>query len=170
VAVKGTEAVPAKTEVATKRRGAASGGNVFVVGMGGLATQLARCCKPVPPDAIRGFVTRGKGISIHREDCVGLKRLAERQPERLMDTEWGGKGEAAYMVDMTVTATDRRGLLRDIGDALAREKINVTAVRTQTRDDLAFMRFTFDVTNLAQLKRAFILVRALKGVIRVTRA
>jgi GTP pyrophosphokinase len=170
VAVKGTEAAPAKTEVATKRRGAASGGNVFVVGMGGLATQLARCCKPVPPDAIRGFVTRGKGISIHREDCVGLKRLAERQPERLMDTEWGGKGEAAYTVDMTVTATDRRGLLRDIGDALAREKINVTAVRTQTRDDLAFMRFTFDVTNLAQLKRAFILVRALKGVIRVTRA
>ena len=70
---------------------------------------------------------------------------------------------------MAVTATDRRGLLRDIGDALAREKINVTAVRTQSRDDLAFMRFTFDVANVAQLKRAMALVRELKGVIRVAR-
>jgi GTP pyrophosphokinase len=168
VAVKGTEAAPAKTEVATKRRGAASGGNVFVVGMGGLATQLARCCKPVPPDPIRGFVTRGKGVSIHREDCASFKRLAEQQPERVMETEWGTT-DAAYTVDMTVTASDRRGLLRDIGDALAREKINVTAVRTQSRDDLAFMRFTFDVANVAQLRRAMALVRELKGVIRVAR-
>ncbi|MCD6042348.1 MAG: relA, partial [Burkholderiales bacterium] len=141
---------------------------MLVVGMGGLATQLARCCKPVPPDAIRGFVTRGKGVSIHRENCEGLKRLAERYPERVMDTAWG-KSEATYAVDMVVTASDRRGLLRDIGDALAREKLNVTAVRTQTRDDLAFMRFTFDVGDAAQLKRALALVRGLKGVIRVAR-
>jgi GTP pyrophosphokinase len=71
---------------------------------------------------------------------------------------------------MTVTAADRRGLLRDNGDALARERINVTAARTQNRDDLAFMRFTFEVANLAQLKRALALVRGLKGVIRVARA
>jgi len=70
---------------------------------------------------------------------------------------------------MTVTAADRRGLLRDIGDALARERINVTAVRTQSRDELAFMRFTFDVADLGQLKRAFAVVRSLKGVIRVGR-
>jgi GTP pyrophosphokinase len=133
-----------------------------------LMTQLARCCKPVPPDAIRGFVTRGKGVSVHREDCASLKRLAERQPERLIETDWGG-GEGSYTVGMTVTAADRRGLLRDIGDALAREKINVTAVRTQSRDELAFMRFTFEVANLGQLKRAFALVRELKGVIRVGR-
>jgi GTP pyrophosphokinase len=136
--------------------------------MDSLLTQLARCCKPVPPDPIRGFVTRGKGVSVHREDCPSLKRLAERHPERLLETGWG-KGEGAYTVDMTVTASDRRGLLRDIGDALAREKINVTAVRTQTRDELAFMRFTFDVANVAQLKRAFAIVRELKGVIRVAR-
>jgi GTP pyrophosphokinase len=134
-----------------------------------LLTQLARCCKPVPPDPIRGFVTRGKGVSVHREDCASLKRLAESQPERLIDAEWG-KGEGRYAVEMAVTAGDRRGLLRDIGDALAREKINVTAARTQNRDDLAFMRFTFEVTNLAHLKRAFAVVRQLKGVIRVSRA
>src|SRR5258708_34744687 len=133
-----------------------------------LLTQLARCCKPVPPDAIRGFVTRGKGVSVHREDCLSLKRLAERQPERLIETEWG-KGEGSYTVDMAVTASDRRGLLRDIGDALPREKINVTAARTQHRDGLAFMPVTFDAVNLGQLKRASAVVRQLKGVIRVAR-
>ena len=146
----------------------ASKGGVLVVGMDRLLTQLARCCKPVPPDPIRGFVTRGKGVSVHREDCVSLKRLAERHPERLIESEWG-KGEGSYAVDMVVTASDRRGLLRDIGDALAREKINVTAVRTQSRDELAFMRFSFEVGDLAQLKRAFAQVRDLKGVIRVAR-
>jgi GTP pyrophosphokinase len=114
-------------------------------------------------------VTRGKGVSVHREDCASLKRLAERQPERLIDAEWGPSA-GTYAVDMLVTATDRRGLLRDIGDALARERINVTATRTQTRDELAFMRFSFDVTDLGQLKRAFAVVRQLKGVIRVARA
>jgi GTP pyrophosphokinase len=150
-----------------KRKTAAPGG-VLVVGMDRLLTQLARCCKPVPPDPIRGFVTRGKGVSVHREDCASLKRLAERHPERLIDSAWG-KGDGSYAVDMAVTATDRRGLLRDIGDALAREKINVTAVRTQSRDELAFMRFSFEVGDLAQLKRAFAQVRELKGVIRVAR-
>src|SRR6185503_17988448 len=148
IALKGVE--PPVPE--PKRQKKTPGGGkaaMLVVGLGGLATQLARCCKPVPPDPIRGFVTRGKGVSVHREDCDSLKRLAEQHPERVMETAWG-KSEASYTVDMSVTATDRRGLLRDIGDALAREKINVTAVRTQTRDDLAFMRFTFDVANVAQ--------------------
>ena len=100
---------------------------------------------------------------------ASLRRLAENQPERLIEAQWG-EGEGSYAVEMAVTATDRRGLLRDIGDALAREKINVTAVRTQTKDELAFMRFTFDVANGTQLKRAFAVVRELKGVIRVARA
>jgi GTP pyrophosphokinase len=166
-------AAPEAPPLKKHRKAPAAKAAMLVVGMGGLATQLARCCKPVPPDPIRGFVTRGKGVSIHREGCDSLKRLAERHPERLMDTAWGkgpGDGNAgAYPVDMAVTATDRRGLLRDIGDALAREKINVSAVRTQTRDDLAFMRFTFDVADAAQLRRALALVRGLKGVIRVAR-
>ena len=167
VALKGADPTPVE-EVRKPKRPSTAKAAMLVVGMGGLATQLARCCKPVPPDPIRGFVTRGKGVSIHRESCESLKRLAERQPERVMETEWG-KSDATYAVDMAVTAADRRGLLRDIGDALAREKINVTAVRTQSRDDLAFMRFTFDVADAGQLKRALALVRGLKGVIRVAR-
>jgi GTP pyrophosphokinase len=166
-AVRGREETPQKIEKRAKPA-AAKKGALVVGGVQSLMTQLARCCKPVPPDPIRGFVTRGKGVSVHREDCPSLKRLAERQPERLIDAAWG-KGEGSYAVEMAVTASDRRGLLRDIGDALAREKINVTAARTQNRDELAFMRFTFDVANLAQLRRAFALVRELKGVIRVAR-
>ncbi len=167
VALKG--AVPAVPEVKKLKKAPAAKAAMLVVGMGGLATQLARCCKPVPPDPIRGFVTRGKGVSIHRDSCESLKRLAERYPERVMETAWGAN-EATYAVELLVTAADRRGLLRDIGDALAREKINVTAVRTQTRDDLAFMRFTFEVADAGQLKRAAALVRGLKGVIRAARA
>jgi GTP pyrophosphokinase len=167
-ALRGEQSPVVKEAVVKKKRSQAPAGGVLIVGMDRLLTQLARCCKPVPPDPIRGFVTRGKGVSVHREDCPSLKRLAEGQPERLIDTDWG-KGEGSYAIDMTVTAADRRGLLRDIGDALAREKINVTAVRTQSRDELAFMRFTFDVANVGQLKRAFTVVRSLKGVIRVAR-
>jgi GTP pyrophosphokinase len=167
--LKGDQAPPERVDVVKKKKTHSARAGVLVVGgMDKLLTQLARCCKPVPPDPIRGFVTRGKGVSVHREDCANLKRLAEAQPERLIDAEWG-KGEGSYTVGMSVTASDRRGLLRDIGDALAREKINVTAVRTQSRDELAFMRFTFDVTNVAHLKRAFAVVRQLKGVIRVAR-
>jgi GTP pyrophosphokinase len=167
VALKGT--APAAPEVKKARKAPRGKAAMLVVGMGGLATQLARCCKPVPPDPIRGFVTRGKGVSIHRDGCESLKRLAESHPERVIETAWG-RSEAAYAVDIVVTAADRRGLLRDIGDALAREGINVTAVRTQTRDDVAFMRFSFDVADAAQLKRALALVRGVKGVIRVARA
>jgi GTP pyrophosphokinase len=167
IALKG--AAPAAPEVKQPRKAPSAKAAMLVVGMGGLATQLARCCKPVPPDPIRGFVTRGKGVSIHRDGCESLKRLAEQHPERVIETAWG-RSEAAYAVDMVVTAADRRGLLRDIGDALARESINVTAVRTQSRDELAFMRFSFNVTDAAQLKRALALVRSVKGVIRVARA
>jgi GTP pyrophosphokinase len=138
-----------------------------------LMTQLAKCCKPVPPDPVRGFVTRGKGISVHREDCAGLKRLAERDPERLIDAQWGKRSgtaaDATYPVDILVTAADRQGLLRDIGEALARERINVTAVRTQSKADLARMRFSFEVADVAHLRRAFAAVKAVAGVIRVGR-
>jgi GTP pyrophosphokinase len=161
-------AAPVAPPVSPKKHKPADSGGVLIVGLDRLMTQLAKCCKPVPPDPIRGFVTRGKGVSVHREDCLSLKRLAEEHPERLIDTDWG-KGEGRYTIDMSVTATDRPGLLRDIGDALAREKINVTAVRTQSRDEIAFMRFTFDVADLNQMRRAFSIVRELNGVIRVAR-
>jgi GTP pyrophosphokinase len=159
---------PVSAPVPRKAKAPAQGG-ILVVGIDRLLTQLAKCCKPVPPDAIRGFVTRGKGVSIHREDCRSLKRLAEVSSERLIDAEWGAKASGAYAVEIVVTASDRQGLLRDIGDALARERINVTAVRTQSRDDLARMRFAFEVGDVAHLRRALAVVKEVAGVIRVSR-
>jgi GTP pyrophosphokinase len=155
---------------ARRRKPASSGdGGILVVGVDRLLTQLARCCKPVPPDPVRGFVTRGKGISVHREDCASLKRLAERNPERLIEAQWGPQSDAAYPIDVLVTASDRQGLLRDIGEALARERINVTAVRTQSRQEIAHMRFSFDVADVAHLRRAVAAVKDVPGVIRVGR-
>jgi GTP pyrophosphokinase len=172
VALPSREMQPGKAKK-TKPQSASNGG-VLIVGIDRLMTQLAKCCKPVPPDPVRGFVTRGKGVSVHREDCAALKRLAERSPERLIETQWGArKGnpvDAAYPVDVLVTASDRQGLLRDIGEALARERINVTAVRTQSKADLAHMRFSFEVADVAHLRRAFAAVKAVAGVIRVGRA
>ena len=158
---------PAPPAAPKKRKGAAAGG-VLVVGMDHLLTQMAKCCKPVPPDPIRGFVTRGRGVSVHRADCDSLARLAQKDPARLIEAQWGGAA-GAYSVDLVVTASDRPGLLRDIGDALARERINVTAVRTQSREELAFMRFAFQVGDLGQLKRAIAVVREVPGVMRVAR-
>jgi GTP pyrophosphokinase len=159
---------PVATPALRKAKAPEQGG-ILVDGIDRLMTQLAKCCKPVPPDAIRGFVTRGKGVSIHREDCRSLKRLMEVSPERLIDADWGAKSSGAYAVEIVVTASDRQGLLRDIGDALARERINVTAVRTQSRDDLARMRFAFEVGDVAQLRRALAVVKDVHGVIRVSR-
>jgi GTP pyrophosphokinase len=163
---------PILTQPALRERRPKAPGDsgILIVGLDRLLTQLAKCCKPVPPDPIRGFVTRGKGVSIHREDCSSLKRLAETHPERLIEAGWGARPGGHYPVDIAVTANDRQGLLRDIGEALARERINVTAVRTQSRDDLAHMRFTFDVADLAQLRRAVTSVKDVHGVIRVARA
>jgi GTP pyrophosphokinase len=164
-----------KTEIQPRKARAkpAADGGILVVGVDRLMTQLARCCKPVPPDPVRGFVTRGKGISVHREDCASLKRLAERSPERQIDAQWGtrsgGDAGAVYPVDILVTAADRQGLLRDIGEALARERINVTAVRTQSKDDIAYMRFSFEVADVAHLRRAFAAVKGVSGVIRAGR-
>ena len=170
---KGEAPVVAPIAVQKKKAKQANESGLLIVGVDRLMTQLAKCCKPVPPDPVRGFVTRGKGVTVHREDCTSLKRLAERSPERLIDAQWGKKAgapaAAAYPVDVLVTASDRQGLLRDIGEALARERINVTAVRTQSRSDLAHMRFSFDVADVAHLRRAFAAVKQVKGVIRVGR-
>ena len=159
---------PPPASVAPRKKKAAADGGILVVGMDRLMTQLAKCCKPVPPDPIRGFVTRGRGVSIHRQDCASLERLAQKDAARLIEAQWGG-APGAYGVDIVVTASDRPGLLRDVGDALARERINVTAVRTQSRDELATMRFSFDIADLGQLKRAFGAVREVPGVLRVAR-
>jgi GTP pyrophosphokinase len=151
----------------SKSTGAGSG--ILIVGVDRLMTGLARCCKPAPPDAIVGFVTRGKGISIHRRSCSNVARMQERQPERLMTADWGAKRDEVFPVDVIVEAMDRQALLRDISEVFSREKINVTAVNTLTRNLQARMSFTLEVQGLEQLKRALALVQDVPGVLSAGR-
>ena len=136
-------------------------------------TSLSRCCKPAPPDAIEGFVTRGRGISIHRVDCHDFQMLALKHPERVISAEWGDKATdtktALYQVDITVQAMDRQGLLRDISEVLSREKLNVIAVNTLTKKGTAYMRFTMEVGGIKQVQRAITLIREVSGVIDAQR-
>ncbi|VTU30303.1 GTP pyrophosphokinase [Variovorax sp. PBL-H6] len=147
--------------------GSGGKGGVLVVGVSSLMTQLAKCCKPAPPDLIRGFVTRGHGVSIHRADCSNFRTMAGREAERVIDVEWGEKraGEASvYAVDVAVEATDRQGLLRDISDVFAREKMNVIGVQTQSVKGTAWMTFTVEIADAARLAQVLSVVGAVTGV------
>ena len=167
------EPVPDENEVLAQRhtRSASAGarGGVLVVGIDSLLTTLSRCCRPAPPDAIEGFVTRGKGVAIHRSDCSNLAEMKRRSPERVIAVAWGG-GEAAgknapvYPVDVLVEAGDRQGLLRDVLEVFAKEKMNVVAVNTQSMKpgapkpragggDTAWMSFTLELSDASRLAK-----------------
>jgi GTP pyrophosphokinase len=143
---------------------------VMVVGVSNLMTQLAHCCKPAPPDVISGFVTRGRGISIHRADCKSFLTLAEKHPERVIDTSWGHAiSDSVYAVDVMIRAEDRHGLLRDISDVFAREKINVVGVKTQSAKGEARMQFTAEVKDTSTLGKALQSIREVPGVLEARR-
>ncbi len=167
-----TEPAEPEPELALKKPSAApaSGrGGVLVVGVDSLMTQLAKCCKPAPPDPIAGFVTRGKGVSVHRGDCRNFREMAARSAERVIDVQWGsaapgGARAAVYPVDVAVEASDRQGLLRDISDVFAREKTNVIGVQTQTVRGTAWMTFTVEISDAARLNKVLAIVATVAGV------
>ena len=143
---------------------------VLVVGVGSLMTQLARCCRPAPPDAIIGFVTRGRGVSIHREDCSSYAALAVRQPERVIEVAWGSPANATvYPVDLSIRSQDRPGLLRDLSEVFARLRLNVVAVNTQSKASIAQMGFTVEVHDGAELSRAISALMDVSGVVSAQR-
>ncbi len=171
----GGQAEPKQVEQGTEediiRKSRSDGkAGVLVVGTEGVLSQLARCCRPVPPDEIVGFVTRGKGVSIHRLDCKNFLDMARHAPERIIETTWGNQGaDTVYPVDIYVQAADRQGLLRDISDIYTREKLNVTGVRTQSSKGVAKMTFTVEVSSMESLRHAMKLIREVKGVTVVNR-
>lgn len=154
-------------------------GAVLVLGVDSLLTQMARCCKPAPPDAIGGFVTRGKGVAVHRTDCSNFKSLAKRSPERVIEVGWGqavGQGGASFAVDLSIEAQDRQGLLRDISEVFAKEKMNVVGVNTQSvrgggaaSAGTAYMTFTVEVSDASRLSRVLALVAEVPGVMSARR-
>jgi GTP pyrophosphokinase len=149
----------------------AKGGGVLVVGMGSLLTQLAKCCKPAPPDEILGFVTKGKGVSIHRSDCSNFRNMAGGSPDRVIEVQWNPPRAAdgsMYAVDVSIEAADRQGLLRDISEVFSKEKMNVVGVQTQSvkdnRGGTAWMTFTIELAQSSRLKQVLAAVAEVPGV------
>ena len=143
---------------------------ILVDGQDGLLTVLAKCCKPAPPDLIAGFVTRDRGVSIHRQDCSDFEHLAAQSPEKVLSASWATfDTDQIFAIDIEIRAQDRSGLLRDVSDTLARHKVNVTAVQTQTRDLEASMRFTLEVKKVDELPRVLASLAEVKGVNSVSR-
>jgi GTP pyrophosphokinase len=164
----GAEVLLPEPEIHT-RKSRAGESRILVAGVDKLLTQVGTCCKPMPPDAITGFVTRGKGISIHRVECINFRNMAARNPERVIDAEWGVQSGAVYPVSLLVDAGDRQGLLRDISDILSRETIHVTAVKTQSRAGIAHMGFVVELSDQGALKKVLSLLHEVPGVVRAER-
>jgi GTP pyrophosphokinase len=142
-------------------------GGVLVVGIDSMLTQLAKCCKPAPPDDICGFVTRGKGVSIHRADCGNFKQMSLRSVDRVIEVAWGLPKQAdaqLYPVDIAIEAFDRQGLLRDISEVFSKEKMNVIGVQTQSVKDMAWMTFTVELTDSRKLQKVLSSVNEVSGV------
>jgi GTP pyrophosphokinase len=167
IAVRGEVPVapaPLTTFVAPAPSRSSSSG-VLVLGVNNIATMIAKCCKPVPPDPIVGFITRTRGVMVHRQDCQNITGLIAGQRDRLMPADWGKTGdEAPFSADLEVVALDRQGLLRDISEAISRERINVTAVNTLSRGAHAFMRFTVQVGSADAIGRVLRQVKDVPGV------
>jgi GTP pyrophosphokinase len=162
-------ALPDDEPLLKKPRSAANPaqGGVLVVGVDSLMTQLAKCCKPAPPDAICGFVTRGKGVSVHRADCSNLREMVSKNGERVIEVQWGqprAAEGAVYPVDVAVEAADRQGLLRDISEVFTKEKMNVIGVQTQSVKGTAWMTFTVEVADSGRLHKVLGVVAELSGV------
>ncbi len=157
--------------------GAGTEDAVLVVGIDSLMTQLARCCRPVPPDPIAGFVTKGRGVSVHRETCPSYLRLAMQAPERVIEAAWSDAAlhgardtrTLRFPVEVEIRLTERPTLLRDITDVLARERVNVLAMQTLARRRLTSIRATLEVRDLVHLQRTLALVRDVKGVVSAGR-
>src|SRR6266702_3062667 len=165
----GTERTPSPEIPPHRARAGPSSSGILVVGVERLLTQLAHCCKPAPPDRISGFVTKGRGVSVHRRDCTSLARLVERFPERIIGADWGGRAGQVYPVDIVVRGNDRQGLLRDVTETLARERTNVIAAKTQNRHNIASMHFTIEVEDIDQLRRALSAIEDVRGVFAAAR-
>lgn len=151
--------------------GKAQGDGITVLGVGNLKTIMANCCHPVPGDQIIGYITQGRGVTIHRQDCANILQLRSEEPRRIVDVEWGTHARAQYPVDIEIEAWDRSGLLRDVTHLLGNERVNVLALNTSTdtADNIARMKITLEVDGLESLGRLFSRIQQLPNVIDIKR-
>jgi len=144
---------------------------VAISGVGDLLFNIARCCRPVPPEDIAGYITLGRGVSIHRQDCGNLLSLRSKSPERLIEVAWGDGADAVYPAELTLQAFNRQGLLRDISTVLAEEKVSVEGVNSSAdkRTLQAEMKLTISVSGLPTLSRVISRLEQLPNVTSVRR-
>jgi guanosine-3',5'-bis(diphosphate) 3'-pyrophosphohydrolase len=145
--------------------------NLCVDGVTGLLTRLANCCCPLPGDPIVGFISRGRGVIVHRADCPNIARYREHSSERLITVSWAGVEQSHYLAPIVVTARDRPGLMRDIAGAIAELGINMAALSTHTNGsrELAVVNATLEIENLEQLQRVIARLERVKDVLQVGR-
>ncbi|KJZ12374.1 (p)ppGpp synthetase [Halomonas sp. S2151] len=146
-------------------------GEITVLGVGNLKTNMANCCHPVPGEPIVGFITQGRGVSIHRQDCPNILQLRVDEPQRVIEVEWGARSSSQYPVDIEIQAWDRSGLLRDVTAVLGQDKVNVLSVNTLTNTDdgIARISITAEVDGLETLGRLFSRIQQLPNIIEVKR-
>jgi GTP pyrophosphokinase len=146
-------------------------GHVTIEGVGNLLTQVASCCQPVPGDPIMGYITHGRGVTVHRANCPQLLTMQADDPERVIEVTWGQADRITYPVDIHVRAWDRQGLLRDLLSVLANEGVNVTAVHTQSHraDNSATMLMTLEIGSLGDLGKVLARMDQLPGIMEVRR-
>ena len=147
------------------------GGDVVIEGVGNLMTQIASCCHPVPGDDIRGYVTLGRGVTVHRSDCENLLHLASIESRKVLQVSWGHRPGKMYPVEMAIHAYDRAGLLSDVSALLANEKVNVVAVTTRSDqgENTAAMNLTVEVDSLERLARVMSKIEQLPNVLSTRR-
>ena len=145
--------------------------DVEVQGIGELLSTYARCCKPVPPEPIVGYITVGRGVSIHAQSCANLARLSIKSPARILAVTWGKTQTSEFPVDIEVQAFDRRGLVRDVSAALADDKISIQGMNTVTdrRDNVAHMLIKISITGLPQLSKVLARIAQLPNVVSARR-
>ena len=150
---------------------ASKSGDVTIQGVGNLLTHMAGCCQPVPGDPVMGFITHGRGVTVHRADCEKLLAMQGDDPNRVIEVTWGEADRITYPVDIFLRAWDRQGLLKDVIAVLANEKVNVTAVHTQSHqdDNTATMLLTLEIATLGNLGKVLAKMDQLKGVLEVRR-
>jgi GTP pyrophosphokinase len=162
---------PKPTRVSHSRR--TQGPTVTLPGISGeVLVSLARCCRPVPGEAIHGYITQGRGVTVHRQNCTSLARLAARAPQRLTEVHWGAASSQAHAVDIEVEARDRRNLLNDIMALLADEQLRLMALDTRAEPDtgLLQLKLTVGISGLPQLSRLLNRLTRIPGLHRATRA
>jgi GTP pyrophosphokinase len=162
---------PEKPITRSRPRRAVGGSPVDIEGVGDLPTTLARCCGPLRPQPIAGYVTLGRGVTIHRKDCPSLARMRASRPDRVLQVEWASDTTEGLVVEISVTALDRRGLLRDVTDVLALERLSIEAMTTSTDRDtgVAHLRVTVPVGDLEQLARVLRRLGSVPNVIHARR-